>query len=278
MSDNDLVRPPKFALNIAPPSNAVRHRHASDASLETLRTRFTFLPPAHDKSASFFIDNVTFLVEKELFKVPRVYFEKNSSIFSDMFQAPTTKDREGSTSSYSGIMVFTEKAHSLSRYVPQPVNMTIPEWISVLKLATLWRFGELRIEAIEELTKQEQDPLEKIVLGREYRVEAWLLTGYKELIQRDSGLTQSEKKKLGDAAIIKIYEAREATVRTGEGAMSYGFNGNRDMNSLDTLVRGGFGAELDDARYDGEAVEEDAKLAQVAGRPKKMLGKKKGKK
>lgn len=34
-------------------------------------------------------------MEHELFKIPRLYFEKNSSAFSDMFKVPATEHTEG---------------------------------------------------------------------------------------------------------------------------------------------------------------------------------------
>jgi hypothetical protein len=34
-------------------------------------------------------------VEGSLFKVPRLYFEKNSSVFSDMFSLPAADTQEG---------------------------------------------------------------------------------------------------------------------------------------------------------------------------------------
>ncbi|KZP26155.1 hypothetical protein FIBSPDRAFT_887530 [Athelia psychrophila] len=110
------------------------------------------------------------------------------------------------------------------------------------------RFWSLGIKAVKELATQECASVEKIVLAREYRVEAWLLIGYRQLIQHEFSLPHNEARKLGDATTIKICEV-------------YGFNGNRDMNSLDTLFRDGYGAEVDYAGYNGEGVEENAKLA-----------------
>ncbi|KZP27539.1 hypothetical protein FIBSPDRAFT_928062 [Athelia psychrophila] len=240
-------------------------------------------PPALTKSIGFFVETVTFLVQEELFKVPRLYFEKNSSIFNDIFQGPATKNREGSSDNLPIVLESIKKVDferllmamfpepSLSRYIPQPINMTVREWTSVLKLSTLWRFGELRHEAIEELTKLLVDsPAEQVALGREYRVEDWMRKGYTMLLQRESALTQKEREILGAPITVKVYEAREATFRTGNGAKKYGgFNGSRDLASVDNLVISGFGEELNDASYDGEAIEEDSKLALDAGRPKK---------
>lgn len=145
--------------------------------------------------------------------------------------------------------------------------MEAREWTSVLKLSTLWRFGELRREAIEELTKLECSPVDKITLGREYCVEAWLVSGYKELIERETSLTQKEKSKLGASNALKIYEAREETFRIGGGT----FNGSRDLSSAESLVRREFEDEIDVASYDGGAFEEEFNAADAL-RPKTKQG------
>lgn len=133
----------------------------------------------------------------------------------------------------------------------------------------MWRFRKLRRDAIEELTNLEHNPVKQILLGREYRVERWLIDGYKDLVQREAGLTETEKKDLGDAATIKIYEGREATFRTSSGVRDWGFNGCRDLTEVESLVLGGFVQELYNAKYDGDAVEEDPKLADDKIKPKK---------
>jgi hypothetical protein len=45
------------------------------------------------------------------------------------------------------------------------------EWISVLKLSTLRTFRELRQEAVDELSQIKIDPVDKVMLARDYRVE-----------------------------------------------------------------------------------------------------------
>ncbi|KZP10061.1 hypothetical protein FIBSPDRAFT_938220 [Athelia psychrophila] len=128
-----------------PPFVAVRPRHASEVSLESLRTRFAFSPPAPSKNANIFIDDEAFLV---------------------------SQDRSSQGTGHAGV----------------------------------------------------------------------------QLIQHEFSLPHNEARNLGDATTIKICEV-------------YGFNGNRDMNSSDTLFRDGYGAEVDYAGYNGEGVEENAKLA-----------------
>jgi hypothetical protein len=71
------------------------------------------------------------------------------------------------------------------------------EWISVLKLSTMWTFGDLRQKAIKSLERLNINPLEKVMLARTYKVESFLVGGYKELIKRKEGPSLEEAKTLG---------------------------------------------------------------------------------
>jgi hypothetical protein len=108
---------------------------------------------------------------------------------------------------------------SLGRYTLEPIVMGRTEWVSVLKLSTLWRFGELREEALDELAQMEIDPIDKVILARDYRVEKWLVEGYTELVKRDAGLSAEERKRLGYETAFQLYERREESFRRG---LSYG--------------------------------------------------------
>ena len=147
---------------------------------------------------------------------------------------------------------------SLSKQATNPICLETKEWVAVLKLSTLWEFGKLRQKAIEELNKMESISVDKVVLGRDYRVRSLLKVGYEELIAREERLSDQEKTQLGDKACIKVYEAREMTVRTGKSAMGYGFNQGRDLASVKKLVQDGFEAELRDAQGEGDEVEVEA--------------------
>ena len=49
-------------------------------------------------------------MEGELFKVPRLYFENESSIFKDMFQIPSLESREGTNDDLSITLESIKKA------------------------------------------------------------------------------------------------------------------------------------------------------------------------
>jgi hypothetical protein len=70
------------------------------------------------------------------------------------------------------------------------------EWISVLKLSNLWAFAELRHKAVDGLSTTNIDPVDMIMLAREYKVEILLVKGYVGLITRNEGPSVEEAKRL----------------------------------------------------------------------------------
>lgn len=90
------------------------------------------------------------------------------------------------------------------------------EWISVLKLASLWQFLEIRDLAVKELAGHAQslDSIERILLGKQYDVSAWLRSGYTDLARRDTSISLEEAKKIGWEATLMIFQSREASMKT----------------------------------------------------------------
>jgi hypothetical protein len=179
---------------------------------------------------------------------------------------------------------------SLNRYTPEPITMGRAEWVSVLKLSTLWRFGELRDEALAELAQIEPvEPVDKVILARAYRVERWLVEGCAELIKRPAGLSAEERERLGHETAFRLYERREASLRQSlsRRGRSASFDG------LEASIRDVFRSELEEVKFDeevfpkvaDEAIAEptggiDSEIpARLPSKAKKMKGnsKKKGK-
>lgn len=100
-------------------------------------------------------------------------------------------------------------------YALDPIDMGHEEWISVLKLSTLWEFSQLRQEAISNLDITKLEPAEKVTIARLYRVERWLIEGYTALIKQDTSFTAVQKSILGADTVIRLYERREETFRLG---------------------------------------------------------------
>ena len=80
-------------------------------------------------------------------------------------------------------------------------------WISTLKLSTMWEVTAIRDFAIKNLNNL--GAVDMIVLGTEYRVSEWFITGCSRLIMRDCGPTEKECNSLGIAFVVQIYGLRE---------------------------------------------------------------------
>jgi hypothetical protein len=83
------------------------------------------------------------------------------------------------------------------------------EWMSVLKLCTLWEFADVRGRAIQELTKESIGSIEKIECGKSYDVKEMLLEGYIELLKRDETISDEEGERLGWKTASKLHFLRE---------------------------------------------------------------------
>ena len=71
------------------------------------------------------------------------------------------------------------RPHSLSAY-----DMSVSDWMSVLKLSTMWCLDELRTRAIETSDAQVKaisNAVDIVILGRRYNVSRWLIAGYEML-------------------------------------------------------------------------------------------------
>ena len=71
----------------------------------------------------------------------------------------------------------------------------------------MWEAKALRDLAIKYLSKL--DVVDMILLGTEYRVSQWIITGCTKLIMRSPGPTEEECNLLGIAFIVQIYGLRE---------------------------------------------------------------------
>ena len=90
--------------------------------------------------------------------------------------------------------------------------MSVSDWMSVLKLSTMWCLDKLRARAIEGAdagVKAMPDVVERILLARQYNVSRWLIDGYETLGKRPNYLSTLEQSKLGLKTAVKISELRE---------------------------------------------------------------------
>lgn len=86
--------------------------------------------------------------------------------------------------------------------------MGVDEWISVLKLSTMWEFQETRKLAIQTLSSG-IDLTTKILLGKQYKVGEWLFAAYEGLAKRTEPISLDEAERLGLETAIRLYQIRE---------------------------------------------------------------------
>jgi hypothetical protein len=107
--------------------------------------------------------------------------------------------------------------------------MTQEGWTSVLKLAVMWNFEDIRKLAIGKLTKQSVEPIERILLARAYSVPKWLRAGYIALVERREALSLEEAERIGYSAAVRLFHVRER-MRKNEPVKSTFGGVHQDVN------------------------------------------------
>jgi len=210
--------------------------------------------PTHSKVTvqhlDFYFSDIVFLVENQLFKVPRRNFAVESEVFADMFQlpAPTMDGRalDGSSDDQPLRLDGIKKSDfvQLLRVMfpldsQQPDSPSPEEWTSVLKLSNMWQFHKIRATAIKKLETITMDLVDKIVIARRFDIPTWLVPTLNALIQRESPVGLSEGNRLGMEWVLKVAEVRErgATIATQNRACtSCHYTGPARCNSCNSTT------------------------------------------
>ncbi|KAJ7742861.1 hypothetical protein B0H16DRAFT_1562591 [Mycena metata] len=201
-------------------------------------------PIPHD---TYYLETITFQVENRLFKVPRYHFERNSEIHATALTLPAGGDTgvEGSSDENPAL-------YPLKNPVPP---MTKEDWISVLKLSTLWRLLDIRALAIERLEADSrvQHTTEGILLGRKYHIAGWLRAGYQALAQE--GLTLQDAEVIGWETATRIYALREELI----------LKKARSMQQADRTERQVYNPYSHQYEYQHESPRDEIQLHPLAG-------------
>ncbi|KAG6815290.1 hypothetical protein H0H93_010323 [Arthromyces matolae] len=88
----------------------------------------------------------------------------------------------------------------------QPV-LSKSEWISVLKLSSLWTMIDLRELAIKSLERL--GLIRKVVLARTYGIITWLKESYIDLASRYETPSMDDAQRLGLETTVKLFNIRE---------------------------------------------------------------------
>jgi hypothetical protein len=92
-------------------------------------------------------------------------------------------------------------------------ELTSKQWITVLKLSSVWEFGAVRKVAIESLSKARLDPVEKLIMAIRYDVTNWTVEALNSICQRPTPIGTEDADRLREvvdsAYIFKITSTRE---------------------------------------------------------------------
>ncbi|EIW55230.1 uncharacterized protein TRAVEDRAFT_130527 [Trametes versicolor FP-101664 SS1] len=212
---------------------------------------------AHD--GWFYSDHIVFLVENRLFKVPKQKFVENLEIFRDMFELPPgTAPAEGQADDTPVALegVKKDEFRALLRamvHAPsteERVDLTMEEWVLILKLTTMWQFHGLRYVAISTLRSHlgNGDPVRWLCLARLYDVKEWMLPSLEALARRPKAMQLEDVESLGVETAIKMAEVRES-YRACSGAGGYNQYNNhilcaRDKYNFSAEIKRLFSEEL----------------------------------
>jgi hypothetical protein len=88
------------------------------------------------------------------------------------------------------------------------------EWISILRLATKWRFLIIRKIAMKKLENFEISNLESIILGREMKISKLLIEGYTGVVAVSKTISDEDAAVIGLQTTVKLFQLRDR--RTGD--------------------------------------------------------------
>ncbi|TFY66965.1 hypothetical protein EVG20_g4115 [Dentipellis fragilis] len=189
-------------------------------------------PPAaapKRKHARFYFEdaNVTFLVGDVLYRVPKHFFRRDSSYFRTLFNENPGKGTDSAAPIPLDGVECGEFDALLSILYPAHFHecelKTVEAWTSVLRLSTEWSFPSIRTLAIDRLLPI-ASPVDKVVLGRTYDLDAWLRPGFEALCDRAQSPTVDEAIRLGFRDTILITTIREIRSRNYEVTFDRAFN------------------------------------------------------
>ncbi|KAI5997633.1 hypothetical protein F5J12DRAFT_895761 [Pisolithus orientalis] len=186
-----------------------------------MASRTTYAPKP-SKHPELYMDTITFLAENCLFKVPRKPLEEESTVFRDMFLLPQSENEmmEGQDDAGPVVLHGVSKddfecllkvllCRAFGPNLDLPLSLT-RQWISVLKLSTMWEFTNLRMTAMCWLDNDATlDHVEKIVLATQYGIKQWLLPSLFALAQRPDPISVEEGTRLGIETALKLASVRE---------------------------------------------------------------------
>jgi hypothetical protein len=104
---------------------------------------------------------------------------------------------------------------SLRSIVGLPLDLSLPEWMVVLRLADMWQMDDLRSLSIQKMEPKfdASTYVDQLLMAKEYQIEAWVPVAESRLVSRSKTLSTEEAHRLGIETVMKIMGARENDLR-----------------------------------------------------------------
>ncbi|KIK44514.1 hypothetical protein CY34DRAFT_802607 [Suillus luteus UH-Slu-Lm8-n1] len=153
-----------------------------------------------------------FLAQNVLFKVHRYFFERESTSFRTIFS-----DSSDNTKPYTLDVKPDDFAHFLWVFYDEDFeyeNQPLEKWLVILRLATRWGFHKVRKLVIRQLEKLDLQPIDKIKIYSDFKIDAQLLIpSYSTLAKSPTLPPLSEAAKLDIETILKLTMVRERALQ-----------------------------------------------------------------
>ncbi|TFK45103.1 hypothetical protein BDQ12DRAFT_48480 [Crucibulum laeve] len=78
----------------------------------------------------------------------------------------------------------------------QSEELSCDEWISVLKLSTIWQFPQVRARSVTALEGMSMDALKKLECARDYNLPQWYASALTQVAERSNLMSPQEAVKI----------------------------------------------------------------------------------
>ncbi|KAK0486319.1 hypothetical protein IW261DRAFT_791366 [Armillaria novae-zelandiae] len=219
---------------------------------------------AYIQNKHFYWEPITILVEDQLFKVTRRMFEESSEVFSTMFSLPQggSSPVDGSDDEHPLVLqgIKSVDFESLLKAIVDAGQQVVPkskaEWLSALKLATMWGMSNIRHRAIKEITQLKgMSDVDQVILGKDHAVVDWVISGYQALMKRRTVISIEDATRLTLPTCLKVWQAQVSTNSPAPAELRFGAirPGHQILNDI-------FSSELDEVYQRGLALGDGARL------------------
>ncbi|KAK0241239.1 hypothetical protein EDD85DRAFT_818146 [Armillaria nabsnona] len=205
------------------------------------------------RNMAFYWETSVFLVEDELFRVPRYQFINHSSIFKAMFTLPPLPPHAENTIVEGSIDDNPIRLQGITKLdferllkymyptnIPPVLTKPLEDWISILKLSTRWFMTDIRNDVIPRILDRhlEIDVIERIRLGRQYDLPALVTSGVTTLVNQDGlGVSEAQAEALGWETALRIQWIRDKLLRDRLGR-SYTFGESQVRPVAEIIFQG----------------------------------------